>query len=231
MSPFFAILCELMGKCDLLILKRDVRALHKLRRNAKLMADGIRRNIWVSWKWLLNDLPVHPVTLYTDVSTSFGTRAWFDDLGIQFSWEQLKNVPELKSFWTNEEQINVLELFIIHVAAVYWKNSFSGHLVKHLGDNKAANSWVNKSRSGTIIAEEIVIELTMFQRQNNFKILSKHIKGKENLEADLLSREWTNEVQTRLGKVNAITIDPNHYIGNVIQLLRKTQPLIQCLSH
>ena len=130
----------------------------------------------------------HPVTLFTDVSTSFGVGAWFGDLCIQFSWAQLKGLPELESFWAKKEHINVLELFVVYVAAVYWRRTFKNYIINHLGDNVAANTWVNKCRSAMEIAEEITIELTLFQRRNNLKIKSEHIKGVENVEADKLSR-------------------------------------------
>ena len=138
---------------------------------------------------MLKELPYHRIALYTDTSTSFGAGAWFGDLGIQFAWEQLEGIGELRSFWKHEEQINVLELFVVYVAAVYWKNDFRDHLIYHLGDNEPANSWINKTRSGTHIAEEIVIELTLFQRRNNFRIMSNHIVGVDNVEADTLSRK------------------------------------------
>ena len=79
----------------------------------------------MTWKWFLKDLHYHRIALYTDASTSFGAGAWFGDLGIQFAWEQLEGIRELRSFWKYEEQINVLELFVVYVAAVYWKNDFN----------------------------------------------------------------------------------------------------------
>ena len=222
MSPYFAIVCEFRGKRKHLIIKRDLRQPAKLKRNAKLMIQCIEKDSWVTWKWLLKDLPYHEVTLYTDASTSFGAGAWFGNLGIQFAWEQLEGIPELRSFWKYEEQINVLELFVIYVAAVYWKNSFKGHLIHHLGDNEPANSWVNKNRSGTHITEEVIIELTLFQRRNNFRVMSNHIAGVENIEADTLSRKWVKTIDTRDRKnVEAIKIDPKLYIQGLISLLVK----------
>ena len=189
MSPYFAIVCELRGKRNHLIIKRDVRYPKKLQRNARLLIQCIENDSWVTWKWLLKDLPYHGTTLYTDASTSFGAGAWFGDLGIQFAWEQLEEVKELRTFWMHEEQINVLELFVIYVAAVYWKRTFKGLFIRHLGDNEPANACVNKNRSGTHIAEEIVIELTLFQRKNDFRLMSDHIAGIDNIEADTLSRK------------------------------------------
>ena len=222
MSPYFAIVCEYIGKRKHLIIKRDVRSPERLQRNAKLMVQCIEKDNWVMWKWLLKDLPYHGTILYTDASTGFGAGAWFGDLGIQFAWDQLKGVEELKSFWEYNEQINVLELFVVYVAAVYWKNEFKDHLIYHLGDNEPANSWINKSRSGTHIAEEIVIELTLFQRKNNFRIMSNHIAGVENVEADTLSRKWVKEFDARnKKKVKAIKIDPRLYIQGLVSLLCK----------
>ena len=188
------------------------------------MIKCIERDNWVTWKWLLKDLPYHETTLYTDASTSFGAGAWFGfgDLCIQFAWEQLEEVPELKTFWRHEEQINVLELFVIYVVASYWKNEFKDKLIYHLGDNEPANRWVNKDRSGTHIAEEIVIELTLLQRRNNFRIMSNHIPGVENVEADTLSRKWVKTIDTReKTSVKAIKIDPKLYIGGLVALLDK----------
>ena len=120
-----------------MILKRDVRSHRTLKRNARLMVRSITTDTWVSWKYMLNDLPLHATTLYTDASTSFGAGAWFGDLGIQFAWEQLEGISEFQTFWKKEEQINVLELFVIFVTAVYWKKKFRGHLIDHLGDKKS----------------------------------------------------------------------------------------------
>ena len=74
----------------------------------------------------------------------------------------------------------------------------------------------------TSLVEEIVVELKLLQRNHNFRILSEHIKGEENVEADTLSREWTSEITTRLGKVRSIKIDPKLYVNDVVKLL------IQC---
>ena len=89
---------------------------------------------------MLQDLPYHETTLFTDVSTSFGAGAWFGDLCIQFAWEQLDVFPQLAAFYKNEVHINVLELFVVYIAAVFWKTAFKGRIIRHLGDNKVANS-------------------------------------------------------------------------------------------
>ena len=107
----------------------------------------------------------------------------------------------------------------IYVAAVYWRRSFKDKCIMHLGDNESANSWVNKHRSATDTAEEIAIELTLLQRRNNFRILSDHIPGIENKEADLLSREWTSTIRTRKGTtVPTIKINPELYTEGLAKL-------------
>ena len=124
-----------------------------------------------------------------------------------------------KTGTAEKTHINVLELLIIYVALSHWGTLFQGKIIKHLGDNTTANRWANKGRASAPFAGEITIAIVNLQRNLGFRVDSHHIKGKENTEADELSRVYSNYVLTRDNKrIRTKRIDPNRFLQDILDL-------------
>ena len=97
------------------------------------------------------------------------------------SWEL--DYPELP-----RDNINVLELQAVLVAAKRWGHLWTGSHIQVKSDNMASVAAVNNSTSRSPALLKIIKELFWLSVQFNFRLSAKHIPGKFNLFSDKLSR-------------------------------------------
>jgi hypothetical protein len=86
------------------------------------------------------------------------------------------------------DNINVLELQCVLVAARRWGQSWSGLHIQVASDNMSTVAAVNKSTSRSEQLMPIIRDLFWLAVEYNFRLSAVHILGKDNVLIDRLSR-------------------------------------------
>ena len=151
---------------------------------------------WMDASWLTQCVPIHPppaeVTLFTDASSSEGWGGHLDVLPLQ-----------AEGLWTPEDHlrlphINLLEMEGVRLCLQEFLPSLSGKSVRVHTDNMSVSRYINrqggKKRGLSLLVEEMIL----WCRTHNITLSARHLSGKLNVLADMLSRpnavlqtEWT----------------------------------------
>ena len=86
------------------------------------------------------------------------------------------------------EHINSLELLTVLVAARRWGHRWSGHHVRVFSDNTSTVHSINKGTSRSPVFMRCIRELFWLSVVHNFRLTAAHVKGENNVLADLISR-------------------------------------------
>ena len=119
-------------------------------------------------------------------------------------WGAVVGKHEAGGRWNqNEEEnhINYLEMLAIFFALRSFENYVEGKYVKILSDNTTAISYINNM--GGIKSEKcngLAIVIWEWCLQRNIWLICSHIPGKNNDQADRLSREFNDQIEWQLDK-------------------------------
>jgi len=145
------------------------------------------------------------IGLYTDASLEgFGASFVLPDGTVEvFSgrWEDV--MPGIDtSQETGEWHISELELLVVLLAAIQWRERLAQRRVVMRCDNEAAVTSLNsgKARDGSM--SMLLRELWFVKARNSFELRSKHIKTHDNVLGDAPSR-WTRTDGTRDAEAEA----------------------------
>ena len=86
------------------------------------------------------------------------------------------------------EHINVLEMLSVLIAAKRWGHLWGGHHIRLHCDNSAVVYSINKGSSKSRLLMSIIRELFWIGVKFNFRLTISHIRGVQNLVADMISR-------------------------------------------
>jgi hypothetical protein len=119
----------------------------------------------------------HHLQLYTDASSLHG-------FGIVFgsNWTWGKWPPQ------NNFNINILEMYPVVLALLLWPQYMENKCILIFSDNKAVCDIINKQTTKCKLIMALVRKFVMQCLKYNILFRAKHISGKLNVTADLLSR-------------------------------------------
>jgi hypothetical protein len=86
------------------------------------------------------------------------------------------------------DNINLLELQCVLIAALRWGHTWSGRHIRVVSDNVSTVSAVNRSTSRSELLMPVVQELFWCSVLHKFRLSAVHIPGKDNVLSDRLSR-------------------------------------------
>lgn len=124
-------------------------------------------------------------TVHTDACMEGGAGAWLHDW-FYCNWQM--DCPSVANMHINEK-----EIMAIVIAALRWSKFWANHNVLVYCDNSTTVACINKGSSKNKTLMSYIRVLFWLSARNNFKIIAKHIPGKENVLADQLS--WLHEQQ------------------------------------
>ena len=157
---------------------------------------GNLRSPEISFDWLLKELPYSEKQAFSDASGNWGMGGWIPGFAWQLSYEQLavrlgRSLDEIRNWHINEKELIAacitLDLFVR-------RTELKGRCVVFNIDNTVAQSWLGKGRSGKPFFDTLVAFAIRAQIENNVKVIFRYIKSKDNVVADLLSREHCETV-------------------------------------
>ena len=157
--------------------------------------DALTSNLWIPlppaeedlqwWKSAHNVLRGAPVT-----QTAPDTQLFTDASNI--GWGARWNALTVSGVWTTTEKtlhINVLELEAIHRAMLHWMRKLMGLTVLVASDNSTVVSYINKQGGTRSIQLCRRTKRLLLMCQANLIVLrARHIPGRLNVLADILSR-------------------------------------------
>ena len=117
-------------------------------------------------------------------------------------WGATTGNQETSGRWTCEESthhINYLELLAIFMALRSFSDRVRNKFVRIMSDNTSAVSYINNM--GGIKSDacnSVAMDIWYWCVENNVWIVCTHIPGKENIDADRLSREFNDQIEWRL---------------------------------
>ena len=126
----------------------------------------------------LEDFNPHRI-LYTDSSLD-GWGAHLDHLEVRGTWD---------SKFQNQS-INWKELNAVFLALLHFKDTIQGQEVLLMTDNTSTVAYINK-QGGTksILLTRVALDIMSWTECNQVNLKARHLPGKKNILADLLSRE------------------------------------------
>ena len=129
-----------------------------------------------------NTIEASDLSLYTDASGTYGCGAYYQGAWFHYSWQPHQQLPPTTS-------IQWQELFAIVAATLTWGNHWSRKRICFYYDNQTiVQAWEDKSsKHPKLISLMRLLFLTT--TQNNFTVKLKHLPGKSNELADVLSRK------------------------------------------
>ena len=99
--------------------------------------------------------------------------------------------------------INLKELYAVYIASIRWASSWENKHIVVYSDNATTVFMINKGASKNSIAMKWLRRLFWLSAINNFHITARHIKGKDNVISDTLSRldeirvaDWMEFIRT-----------------------------------
>lgn len=153
--------------------------------------------------------PNADVSITTDASKLVGGGAWiqFEDGStqecfIRWTEDELGVIKGTTSGFEAGISINVLEFFMVMYAILFWGDQLKGKTVEIFCDNTSAISWVMKLRGNnkSPVAEALVQLFTIYVMANEIAVVARHIKGIDNVQADMLSRLLSLQEKLNLEK-------------------------------
>lgn len=118
------------------------------------------------------------LNLYTDSAGSLGYAGIYGSRWFYGRWPQC----------TKDLHIQILELYPIMVAVHIYGHLMSNHSVTFMTDNEAVVAILNKMSSKDKTIMLLVRPLVLACLKHNIRFRSRHIPGRLNIQADLLSR-------------------------------------------
>ena len=140
------------------------------------------KSVFLGDKWLSSDY----LKLFTDAAGSSGFAAVFGSYWFAESW------PDNLQMY----QIAVKELFPIVLALEIWGKYMQNSKILFLSDNMAVVETINKQSCKDKTLMKLVRRLVLASLQYNVIFRAKHIPGKSNIIADLLSRLQFQKART-----------------------------------
>ena len=211
--------------CDSLVrgALRDFRLAEELVRGARRVPLG----------FIVGQLPLEPMRVWTDAATD--RQPGSGGICSLFAWQGERAVIE-----TALESTGLCpphnEVFIVHlkwVTSIFHELMFdvkvlSGKLVCFYIDNTNAECWGRKGRIANISLTPLMQAVMIRRRKLNYKVKYLRIRSKDNIEADVLSETYLENIRF-LGKTyrviklrpqrarqlirNVLTYLPNHTTG------------------
>ena len=153
------------------------------------LSKGARADIaaWLSFLETYNGISVFPqpdfthsdtLNLYSDASGSLGFAAIFGAKWLQGHWHDS----------LRDENITTKELFPIVLVMEVWGHELSNKRVLFHTDNEAVATIINKQTCRNPTTMVLVRRFVVSALKNNVVFRAKHIPGKTNTIADLISR-------------------------------------------
>lgn len=147
-------------------------------------------------------------SMLSDASGNWGCGATWNGKWFQLSWE----VAESAKGWG----IMPKELLPIVIAAILWKDSWRGKVVKARCDNMAVVATI---KSGTCVekaAMHLRRCLAFIEATAQFTLVAEHIRGVENTAADALSR---NNIDVARACVQGLAVEAEVIPEELVELL------------
>ena len=138
--------------------------------------------LWFSTHNLTSGSPFRPQPSSKHLSIDASTEGWGAHLDFQ----------ELSGLWEGHKRtwhINRLELDAVFLALLHWQSQLIGHTVLVSTDNSAVVAYINKqggTKSKTLCRQ--ATELLLWSHAHQIALVARHIPGRLNVLADLLSR-------------------------------------------
>ena len=129
------------------------------------------------FKYLVGGTPQHVIV--SDASGSIGYGVYMGSHWIDGLW------PD--AFWKSMN-IAVLELFPIFLALNVWSNTIENSVVQISTDNKALVPVLNRLYCKDSALRKLVRPIALLCMNKNILLVASHIRGSDNVGADLLSR-------------------------------------------
>lgn len=151
---------------------------------------------WKDESWLAQCVPIHPppadLTLFTDASSSEGWGGHLDILPLSaeglWSTEDLRRLPD----------INLLEMEGVRLCLLEFLPQLSGNSVMVHTDNMSVSRYICREGGRKRRLSLMVEEMLLWCRTQGITLSSRHLSGRLNILADMLSRpnavlqtEWT----------------------------------------
>ena len=168
----------------------------------------LRTSAGVSFQWILSALPKAQDAWFVDASTSWGIggcagRTYFTlpnyQLTSLFSLYHSGTHRNLMGIPKSRLPIAYIELIAVLVGFSVFAKNYSNQLVTIYSDNTDVVSWLRSSRCSAGIGFRLLAAIEFFKRVYNLKISARHIPGKHNMSADILSRGSIPDWLTRDG--------------------------------
>jgi hypothetical protein len=158
-----------------------------------------------------------------------GGGAHFYDDWVYVNWEV--DVPNMQ-----DSHINILELEMVHQAAVRWGQFWGGHHVLIRSDNAATVASVNKGSTRSVPMLRIIEKLFWLSVLYGFKLSASFLPGIENVLADRISRmmsvDSASDTQMLLSNGSGETIECiNHMSYRSYLLLQETWRLDRLINY
>ena len=154
--------------------------------------------------------PEFKVSMVSDASGSWGCGALHGQDWFQLKWEGLGE--------SSQQNITVKELLPIVIAAAMWGKRWAGSTVRAQCDNTAVVEIVNSGSCREPEAMHLRRCLAFLEAQFQFYIWVTHIRGRDNLLADALSRNKFHSLYPQVNK------DPVPIPASLLDILVVSKP-------
>ena len=157
----------------------------------------LRTSAGVSFQWILGSLPRARDAWFVDASTSWGIGGLAGRTYFMLPNDQLRGIFALYHSGTHKDLMGIpqsrlpiayIELIAVLVGFSVFAKNHSNQLVTLYSDNTDVVSWLRKGRCRAGIGFKLLAAIEFFKRTHNLKISARHIPGKHNISADILSR-------------------------------------------
>ncbi len=128
------------------------------------------------------------IELVSDASGSWGCGAWWNSRWFQLCWE---SAPA-----TREWSIMPKEMLPIVVALVIWGNEWKGSTVRIHCDNMAVVATIKACSCKEVHTMHLIRCLAFLEAIFECVLIAEHIKGKDNMVANALSRNKLSLAQS-----------------------------------
>jgi hypothetical protein len=133
------------------------------------------------------------VEMFTDASTSVGGGFVVEELKLYGEWVWS---PWEREFFDQcgasaeaDASINVLEFVTVVLAIVACRKELKGRVVRVRVDNTSAVAWLVKTKASNMLCYEWLSKLISTLAIYHIQIYPSHVRGKDNIVADALSRQ------------------------------------------
>lgn len=136
------------------------------------------------------------------------------------AWGAHMNGKKVQGFWTPEDQlkhINVLELKAIYMELSPLCKEYRDFHVLICSDNKTTVAYHISTRWGDMHSHQcndIARDAQLWAKQRKLWLSAVHIPGSDNVEADVLSREFNDNLEWSLSQLAFDSICNNIKVGH-----------------